>query len=333
MSPFRAVFVVPSLSEASTRIRVLAALPGLAEEGCDVRVEEVPRHSFRRLRLLRGLRGADVVVVHRKLFDFLEFAFLRRNCRRLVFDFDDAILYRDSFRGASTSRRLARRFANAVKEADAVVAGNPYLKDLAIEAGARGEVRIIPSAVDVSRFPDAGPRAGEGVVLGWIGTASTLPYLTDLLPLLDDLAASDPGYTLRVICSEFPAPETMSLDPQAWSEAREPELLTGIDIGLMPLRDDRWSRGKCGYKILQYFAARKPVVASAVGVNVDLVRPGETGFLARSDDGWLEGISRLASDRDAARRMGAEGFRLLEGSGFTLEAYVSHLASFLRTVA
>ncbi|MHC4601503.1 MAG: glycosyltransferase family 4 protein [Planctomycetota bacterium] len=333
MSPIQVVFVAPSLAEASARLRIRAVLAGLAEEGVEAAAREIPAPSRKRFRFFRDLSGADVVVLHRKLLNFIELAFLRRNARRLVFDFDDAVMVRDPFRGPSRSARRTRRFGNVVAKADGVIAGNAHLADRALEAGARGEVRILPTALDPSKYGE-GPKPPEDrTVLGWIGQKTTLPYLEDILPTLDGLAGSLPGLELRVISDAFPAPKTLPLDARTWSVEEEGRLLAGIDVGLMPLRDDPWSRGKGGYKILQYFASGKPVVASPVGVNRDLVRPGETGFQARDADEWKEGIAGLATDPERRRILGEEGRRLLRAGGYTLEAYTGNLAAFLRQMA
>ncbi|MHC4777639.1 MAG: glycosyltransferase family 4 protein [Planctomycetota bacterium] len=332
MSPLDAVFIVPALTEASARLRVKAALPGLGAEGVEGTCLEIPIRTSRRWGFFRDLARADVVVLHRKLLNILEFSFLRRNARRLVFDFDDAIMFRDPFRGHPKSARRSRRFSNTVSKADGIVAGNQYLKDLALEAGTSGDVRVIPTAVDVSRYGWTPPTKGKGTVLGWIGQASTLPYLQDIVPFLDDLACRTPDLTLRVVSDLFPTTNSILLDARPWTEEGEAGLLKGIDVGLMPLRDDPWSRGKCGYKILQYFAAGRPVVASPVGVNRELVRPGETGFLAVGPDQWEEGITKLLADKEGRRRMGRSGHDSLERGGFTLREYCGNLASFLRQV-
>lgn len=333
MSPLEVVFIAANAEEASTRVRIGQVLPRLEGESVRGRLAVLPRRSSGRWAFFRGLSEADVVVVHRKLFGRLEFAFLRRNARRLVFDFDDAVMMRDSFQAVAPSRRRAARFANTVRKADAVIAGNLYLKDRALEAGARGEVRVIASAVDPARYPPGETREIHPVVLGWIGSRVTLPYLEDVLPSLEILASATPPCSLRIIADAFPATRELPVDSRPWSEAEEGKLLASIDIGLMPLRDDAWARGKCGYKILQYFAARKPVIASPVGVNPDLVLPGVTGLLASTAGEWAESAARLATEPDTRHAMGRSGFALLEREGYTLEAYTAALGALLREVA
>jgi glycosyltransferase involved in cell wall biosynthesis len=333
LASLNAVFIAPALGEASARLRILSSLDRLRGASIEAQALEIPRTSRPRWRFIRDLRHADVVVLHRKLFGRLELAFLRRNCRRLLFDFDDAVMFRDPFRKSTRSRRRAARFARTVAAADGVVAGNAYLRERALEAGASGDVRVLPTGVEAGKYAPGPPLEGEERVLGWIGSASTLPYLLDILPELEELARQDPRFRLRVIADAFPETDAISLDPRPWSEEDEAGLLQGIDVGLMPLRDDPWSRGKCGYKILQYFAAGKPAVASPVGVNRSLVLPGETGLLADGQGEWVRCITALASDPDRGAGMGRAGRRLVETGGFTLDAYADGLASILREFA
>jgi glycosyltransferase involved in cell wall biosynthesis len=304
----------------------------LEKEGVSASMIEIPRFSRARWDFIRSLAEADTVVLHRKLFNWLELAFIRRNARSLVFDFDDAVMVRDPFRSSPASRRRSGRFRNVVSKADGVIAGNAHLADLALEHGASCEVRIIPTGVDLGRYMPANATGQVGAVLGWIGQASTLGYLAGILPVLDGLAPENPGMRLRVICDAFPENTAIPVERRTWSEETEAEDLAGIDIGLMPLSDDPWSRGKCGFKILQYYAAGKPVVASPVGVNSDLVVPGETGFLAEEPGEWAEAITTLASDPDLARKMGETGRELVVNRSLTLEDYAVSLAAFLREI-
>ncbi|MCU0723748.1 MAG: glycosyltransferase family 4 protein [Planctomycetes bacterium] len=327
------LMVAPSLREASARLRLRQYLPALAERGHGAELLELPARTVPRLPFFRSLARADVVVLHRKLLSALEFAILRRCCRRLVFDFDDAVQFRDPFRGPPESIRRDGRFARTVRGADAVLAGNAVLAGLARQAGAVGRIETLPTPVDVRRYAGRGRPPAEGFLLGWIGQASTLPYLLDVLPALEDLARGREGIRLRVIADAFPDSAVLPIERRPWSEDGEAELLEGVDAGLMPLRDDPWSRGKCGYKILQYFAARRPVVASPVGVNADLVRPGINGFHARSAAEWADAILRLRADPGLGEAMGREGRRTLTEGGYTLEACVPRLAAFLEEVA
>ena len=328
----RVVFAAPSLKEASARLRLRRVLPALAAEGIEAEALEIPVRASSRFAFFRDLRRADTVVLHRKLLNALEFAFLRRCARRLVFDFDDAVMFRDPFRGAPRSIRRSGRFTRTVRGCHGIVAGNAYLLALAKEAGATGKACLLPTAVDVSRFPAACTRTGGPFVLGWIGQASTLPYLEDLGPVLEGIARACPGIALRVIADAFPSFGALPVEACPWSEEEEPRLLAGIDAGLMPLRDDPWSRGKCGYKILQYFAAGKPVIASPVGVNAELVVPGVNGILARDAVDWTEAILRLARNPEERAAMGGEGLRTLLSGGYALPSVAARLAAFLRGI-
>jgi glycosyltransferase involved in cell wall biosynthesis len=328
----RVVFAAPSLRESSARLRLRNLLPALASEGIEADALEIPSGTTSRFAFFRDLRRADAVVLHRKLLNPLEFAFLRRCARRLVFDFDDAVMFRDPFRGAPCSIRRSGRFSRTARGCHGIVAGNAYLLALAREAGASGPACVLPTPVDLSRFPAAGPREGGPFRLGWIGQASTLPYLQDLGRVFEGIALARPGISLRVIADAFPSFGALPVEACPWSEEEEPRLLAGIDVGLMPLRDDPWSRGKCGYKILQYFAAGKPVIASPVGVNADLVVPGRNGILARGAGEWTDAILRLADNPEERVSMGRQGVQTLVSGGYTLPSVASRLAAFLRSI-
>jgi glycosyltransferase involved in cell wall biosynthesis len=167
---------------------------------------------------------------------------------------------------------------------------------------------VIPTVLDPARY-DAAPRPPhEGVVAGWIGAGGNLPYLEALLPTLAGLPVR-----VRVVCNRFPE----GVEKIAWSEEGEAEAVAGMDIGLAPMPDDEWTRGKCGTRILQYFAAGVPAVADDVGAHRDLVGGG--GFLVRTPEEWRARIGALAADPGLRRRMGDEGRRRLRES-FTPDA-------------
>jgi glycosyltransferase involved in cell wall biosynthesis len=149
------------------------------------------------------------------------------------------------------------------------------------------------------------------VTVGWIGRDSTTMYLEPVLPVLARLQQAHPGLRVRLV-GGLPGTGAGVAAVRPWSLATELDELACFDIGIMPLTDDDWARGKGGYKILQYFACGIPTVASPVGVNADIVRDGETGFLARDAREWESGLSKLIEDRELRRRMGAAGRRAAE---------------------
>jgi glycosyltransferase involved in cell wall biosynthesis len=206
-----------------------------------------------------------------------------------------------------------RRFRSIVQAADVVVAGNHYLAELAQRLTQTDKVRCIPTCVNPDKYPRAiHERAGVGVVLTWIGSASTLRGLGSLLPVLEEVGRRRPGLILKLICDRFFSLHHVRVEPQTWSEDTEGQDLATSDIGLSWLPDDDWSRGKCGLKILQYMAAGLPVVANPVGLQAELVRHGDNGFLAATPDEWLQAIQRLAEDPGLRQRMGCQGRDLVQ---------------------
>jgi hypothetical protein len=225
----------------------------------------------------------------------------------LVFDFDDAVLYRDSYdgRGPHCPRRAAR-FAAIVRAADCIIAGNEFLAGCAVRSGAQPErVVVIPTCIDPDAYrAPADDAAREGLDLVWIGSASTVQGLASRRALWARVAQEVPGVRLRLICDRFPDLGPMPVVAVPWNEATEAAALAAGDAGLSWIPDDVWSRGKCGLKILQYQATGLPVVANPVGVHPQMVEHATTGFLADTDDAWVEAIRALAEDPQRRRRMG-----------------------------
>ena len=296
------------------RYRLAAYRPALEAEGHTLELRAVPRGFWRRTRFWRALRHADVVILQRKLLACWHLLLLRRHARRLVFDFDDAVFQRDSYaRKPHAGGSRLRRFTATVHAADAVVAGNEYLRQQAARFTSIGRTHVIPTCVDPHRYPPAEHhRRGDGVQLVWIGSASTAQGLEQARPLLEHVGRQVPGVRLKLICDRFPAFDGLPTVPVAWSAATEACELAAADIGISWVPDDEWSRGKCGLKVLQYMAAGLPVVANPVGVQAELVRPGVTGYLAATAAEWVEAVRRLAADPALRQRLGRAGRRFVE---------------------
>jgi glycosyltransferase involved in cell wall biosynthesis len=309
--------LVESAEHVCCRYRIAAFRPHLERAGHTLELRPLPRPWWSWFRLGRELRHADAVVLQRKLPQRWQLFLLRRAARRLLFDFDDAVFLRDSYapRGLHSAVRR-RRFAAVVRSADAVVPGNDFLRAAAGPARAF----VIPTCVEPSRYPCAEHRrAGKGVQLVWVGSSSTLRGLEAVRPLLERLGQRLPGLRLKLICDRFLSLAHLLVLPCAWTESCEPGEIAAADIGISWLPDDDWSRGKCGLKVLQYMAAGLPVVANPVGVQAELVRHGETGFLATTPDEWTEAVARLAGDPALRRRLGSAG-RQRVASDFSVAA-------------
>ena len=227
--------------------------------------------------------------------------------RPLVVDVDDAIWLTPPD-GVRSCRRLAER-------ADVVVAGNAYLADWF--ASRRATVRILPTAIDTDLFvpPADDARRSGPFVVGWIGTKGNLPYLQSIEPALLAFFRARPDARLMVVADGPPVfqqlpPDRVTFVP--WSAADEARHIQLMDVGVMPLPDTDWTRGKCGFKMLQYFACGRPAVASPVGVNRDILARGEMGIGATTEDEWTSALVHLYDQRDEARRMGARARQVVE---------------------
>lgn len=327
----QAIALIEGPDHVSARYRIRAFAPALADAGCALVLYPIPRGALHRVRLFAGLRRFDAVLLQRQLLTVPELRYVRAMARRLIYDFDDAMLYRDSYHPRDhISRQRARRFAAIVSSADAIIAGNSFLGGCAISSGAHPHrVRVIPTCVEPQRYPArCAPSRAEGMELVWIGSSSTLASLEMQRPLLERLGREIPGLRLRIICDRFANFDPLPVIPTAWSEATEAAFLAQADAGISWMPDDIWSRGKCGLKVLQYGAARLPTIANPVGVHNEIIRHGVTGLLADREDQWIAAVKQLASDPARRTAMGEQARALIEQS----YGVATHARSFVSAI-
>ncbi len=322
----KALALVDTPDHVCCRYRIRAFEPAMNRAGWSLTTLSLARSPLRRLLQFADADRYGAVILQRKLLPRWQLWALRRRVRRLVFDFDDAVLYRDSYdpRGPDCPRRV-RRFAATVRAADLVVAGNDFLADCALRAGAKAErVRVIPTCVGTDRYPAPirtdHARNREGIDLVWIGSSSTLKGLELRRSLWDRLGRESPGVRLRVICDRFPDLGALPVVGIPWSETTEAEELAAADAGVSWIPDDDWSRGKCGLKVLQYQASGLPVIANPVGVHTEMIRPGANGWLPETPEGWVEAVRDLAADPERRRKMGRAA-RAGVVSGYSVAAW------------
>jgi glycosyltransferase involved in cell wall biosynthesis len=299
--------LVESPDHVCCRYRIRPFASFLGDAGWSVSYQGFDRGALLRPFQLRRAQQFDAVILQRKLLPGWQLSVLRRYARHLVFDFDDAVKFRDSYdKRGLISRWRSRRFARTVCAADTVVAGNDFLADCALRDGANVErVHVIPTCVEPRKYPIARQETGEDHLdLVWIGSASTLRGLEQSRPIWERLAKALPQLRLRVICDRFPDAFPIPVIPVAWNEQTEARELAAGQIGVSWIPDDLWSRGKCGLKILQYQAAGLPVVANPVGAHCEMIRVEETGFLATTADEWVAAIMLLARDARRRQKMG-----------------------------
>lgn len=310
-TPKRVLAIASNLAQASARLRVAALVAPLARRGFALEVVAFPQRRWHERRdLLRAAGDYHAVLLHRKLLDPWNWRLLRRHARRVIFDVDDAVLYHPHRVGPYSRLRTALRFAATVRNVDHVVAGNGYLANLFTRHGC--DATVLPTAIDPGCYrvkrhaPTHAPR------LVWIGSRSTLPYLRRFLPALEAASRHIPGLRLVTIADATIRSTCLPVEHVPWSLAGERDALCRGDIGIAPTPLDRWTLGKCGFKIVQYMAAGLPVIASPVGANAGMVRPGETGLLPCRPDDWPNAVAALTGDCDLRRRMGLAGRAFVE---------------------
>lgn len=317
--PRRILFISKGEDSASTRYRARQFFPLLEAAGF------APAHATAAggpgayLRALRLARRADLVVVLRKTFPAPLMALLRKLSRRLVFDFDDAIFCNTD--GSPSATRMSR-FAAMAGACDHVFAGNAFLASTARRFTSK--LSVVPTCVDAAKYAGDFDKPADSVDLVWVGSSSTRKYLVEALPALRAAAARVPGLRLKIV-ADFDLPDAgLPTSAVPWSAAAEAEALGSAHIGIAPMRDDDWSRGKCALKVLQYMAAGLPVVSSAAGANAEIVRPGINGYLAADAEAWGEHIAALAADPSLRRRLGDAGRREV-GAAYSIEPVFSRM--------
>lgn len=279
------------------------------------KLQLVTRNLARRLSTINRARKYDLVYILREaallgppVFERL----LYQQRVPFVFDFDDAIFvsYRSPSNGYLSYLKFASKTKTICRLASHVMVGNPYLAEYA--SAVNDNVTVVPTTIDTEKYRVAPPRTSDGpIVIGWTGSFSTVQHLDTLRGALKKLAETE-QFRLRVIGT--PTYELSSVDVEAmqWRAATELEDLRAIDIGVMPLPDDNWSKGKCGLKALQFMALGIPTICSPVGVNTDIIQDNENGFLAMSESEWVDKLTRLLRDAELRRRLGDAGRATVE---------------------
>lgn len=271
---------------------------------------------------LLASRRSDVTLFQRELLSTL--VTLERLARApRVLDVDDAIWLS---RGGRAARRLA-------KWCDLVICGNSYIAEHFSPWNPR--ITVLPTAVDTDRYVPRTSTVGELPVIGWIGTSSNFPYLVGIEPALAAVLAARPDASVLIVSDR--APQLRALPPgrwrfQRWSAEREVADIQSMAVGLMPLADTPWARGKCSFKMLTYMACGVPAVVSPVGMNADVLAEGRVGLGVTGTSEWVEALCGLLDSADARREIGREGRRVAEAR-FSVRVVAPRLAALLKGVA
>ncbi len=327
----RVLCLVYGHEAASCRFRIRQFAPSLSALGIRLDLEDLAVPRPQRRRVLASASEYDLVLVHRVLPRLLGDDGFRRRVKNYVFDYDDAILFRDSGdkRGFhSWQRRL--RFRRMVRGARGVIAGNDYLADWARRDNPN--VTVIPTCVELGGYPVQAALAEKPPTMGWIGTRANLMYLDAIGSALSRVGRGPLHPPLKIVSDAFIEIPGLEVIHKDWALAEEADDVMSFGVGLMPLPDDPWTRGKCALKILQYMAGGVAVVCSPVGANRQVVRDGENGYFARTPDEWVARLVELLSDEATRARFARAGRRTVE-QGYSVEVQAGRLAATLAAAA
>lgn len=342
---------------ASSRVRSLQYLPNLEQAGIEVKPSalfddvylkhlyggtgrspaSVARYYAQRARQMRQARAVDLIWLEKEALPYVPY-WLERGLMPhgvpYVVDYDDAVFHNYDLSSRRLVRSLlGRKIDRVMANAAVVVCGNGYLAERAREAGAQ-RIEQVPTVVDSSRYQvasDGESKRDDRPVIGWIGSPSTQGYVLELKPVLQALHRKHGARLVLVgaqsaLASQF---GEVPVEVMPWSEDTEAEAIAGFDIGIMPLPDGPWERGKCGYKLIQYMASSLPVVASPIGVNVEIIDKWRCGKLASDLAQWNNSLSGLLDDADLRRAFGLAGRRAVENY-YSLQIQAPRLAEILR---
>jgi 2-polyprenyl-3-methyl-5-hydroxy-6-metoxy-1,4-benzoquinol methylase/glycosyltransferase involved in cell wall biosynthesis/uncharacterized protein YbaR (Trm112 family) len=269
----------------------------------------------RRSSLINTLKTYDLIYIFREAALLGPPIFERRIYQSgvpFVFDFDDAIFvsYKSPSNGYLSYLKFAGKAKTNCRLAAHVMVGNSYLADYARQVN--DNVTIIPTTIDTRKYRQLSYEKKSGpIVIGWTGSYSTVQHLDTVKETLKKLAR-DEKFQLRVIGTPSYQIEGVEVKASQWCAETELDDLSGIDIGIMPLPDDRWSKGKCGLKALQFMALGIPTVCSPVGVNTDIIQDNVNGMLASSEEEWIKKLTMLLHSPELRERLGEAGRRTVE---------------------
>lgn len=313
---------------ASSRVRYLQYLPQFRLHGWEVeicplfsnsylqnlysgqsRIWETLKGYFSRLLALQRVHAFDVLIIEKELLPYIP-AWFERILHRMqipyIVDYDDALFHSYDMSHNLIVRVLLRHKIDTVmRKSSLVIAGNTYLAERARNAGAH-RVEIIPTVVDTDRYVPVVETSEDMPIVGWMGTPQTSRYLEPLLPVFERLQQE---LQVRFVAVGASAKDFLQTPVESWpwSESSEVSSIQQFDIGIMPLTDSPWERGKCGYKLIQCMACAKPIVASPVGVNAEIVEPGINGYLANSIEEWAARLRVLLKNANLRNKMGNKG--------------------------
>ncbi len=344
------LLILPRYTEKgpSSRVRMDQYLPYLKETGFEITIHpffddgyidslyshrpiKIPAviHSFwNRVWISLHKRKYDLIWLQQELLPWIPFDMekvLYSKKIPLLVDYDDAVFHRYDLHKSPFIRLLLRKKIDHVMEiASGLTVGNAYLAERAEQAGARN-IHILPSVVDTKKYHCKSKEAQTVFIIGWLGTPKTIHFLETIKSALENVLNN----TTRLIIVGADIPDSLKdlpIQSQTWNEDTEIDQILQFDVGIMPLIDAPFERGKCGYKLIQYMACGLPVVASPVGVNQSIVEQGINGFLASTTEEWTDAIIKLKDDANLRQKMGMAGRKKVE-SHYSLESTAAQLVN------
>jgi len=339
----------------SSRYRFYQFIPYLEKENFDVSVSPHFNKKYvenlyserRSIKLLNPLnaylkraarlllnRNFDLVWMEKEVLPWIPASiekFLLKSSIPCVIDYDDAVYHRyDQHCNPLVRAALSKKIEKLMAFSTVVIAGNQYIAEYARETGVK-QFEILPTVVDTYVYTQKQSEPNENFNIGWIGSPSTSRHLHVAVPALNQLCKkSDVQFSAIGALGK----DLVEIPGQliSWSEETEVEELNRFDVGIMPLPDTPWERGKCGFKLIQYMACGLPVIASPVGVNKEIVEHGVNGFLARDTEEWIQYLETLKENSDLCHKMGTAGRKKVE-SEFSLHKMAPRLVDLMKRVA
>jgi glycosyltransferase involved in cell wall biosynthesis len=309
----RVLFLTHSFATPGVRWELLNLVPYFEQSGIGCTVRSIPDSWLKRFMLLRSSKDFDIVFWHKKLMAIPFAKILRRYARKIVYHFSDAIFFKIRGTEVYPSSSRERKFKFAVQNSDIVVAVNDYLAQKAREFTETEKVKVIPTPVDLQKWKLKDyTKTSKSIVIGFTASKTTLPYLKFIYEPLGSIQRRYPHVVLRILSRYYIKPDLPRFEYWTYDANREPDDTCSFDIGISPLIETEWTKGKRPTKILGYFAAGVPVVASDVYCNRLYIEDGKNGFLASSPQEWQEKLERLILDPSLRYKIGIEGRRTVE---------------------
>tara|TARA_R100000306_G_C4371325_1_gene140122 strand:+ start:586 stop:1638 length:1053 start_codon:yes stop_codon:yes gene_type:complete len=276
---------------------------------------EIIRYYLKRFVILFSVGKYDKVIIEKELFPYFpawfEGLFKIFNINYIV-DYDDAIFHNYDLNSNKLIRRiLGKKIDKVMRYSSCVIVGNSYLAKRAATAGAK-QIELIPTVIDLKKYVPCTNKKDQVFIIGWIGSPSTFKYVRMIEGVLEKLVEHY-DIQIHILGSGL---EKLDLIKNVkyieWSEESEIENISKFDVGIMPLINNSWEKGKCAYKLIQYMGCGKPVVASQVGANKDVVKNGKNGFLVNSEIDWWEKLSYYIENPHIRNEHGIRGFEIIK---------------------